>query len=95
MQRSVSGNLAHPFVKENWVLEEQSNSNQLMVYPMFVLMTTAYANSINHTVKREFGEKRRHGESLRDVLLIPMVSNQRWRNYSCAISKHFLCVTRI
>ena len=65
----TAGKLTIHFIRENNILDKKSNSAQLMAYQMFVLMATAYANSISDNVKRGFSEKRRNGESLGHVPL--------------------------
>jgi site-specific DNA recombinase len=63
----MSGKLIIHFLREGQVLDKKANSAQLMAYQMFVLMATAYANSISDNVKRGFDAKRRNGESLGHV----------------------------
>lgn len=63
----TAGKLTIHFLRENQVLDSKTHSAQLMAYQMFVLMATAYANSISDNVKRGFSEKRRNGESLGHV----------------------------
>ena len=63
----MSEKLTLHFVKENRVLNKNSNSAQLMAYQLFNLMAANYANSISENVKRSFNEKRRNGESLGHV----------------------------
>lgn len=65
----MAGKLSIHFIRENNILDKKSNSAQLMAYQMFVLMATAYANSINDNVKRGFSEKRRNVESLEHIPL--------------------------
>lgn len=65
----MAGKLSIHFIRENNILDKKSNSAQLMAYQMFVLMATAYANSISDNVKRGFDEKRRNGECLGQVPL--------------------------
>ncbi len=63
----LKGKVSIHFLRESQVLDKKANSAQLMAYQMFVLMATAYANSISDNVKRGFGEKRRNGEVLGHV----------------------------
>ncbi len=63
----IASKVSIHFLRENQVLDKKSHSAQLMAYQMFVLMATAYANSISDNVKRGFDAKRRNGESLGHV----------------------------
>ena len=58
----VANKVSIHFLREKQVLDKKANSAQLMAYQMFVLMATAYANSISENAKRGVQLKLEKGE---------------------------------
>ena len=56
------GKLILHFNVEGQVLDANSNSSQLMVYHMYIMMAESYTNSISDNVKRSFEKMRQEGK---------------------------------
>lgn len=47
---------------EGYILDNNSNSSQLMAYHLFILLAEAYTNAISDNVRRSFEQMRKEGK---------------------------------
>lgn len=57
-----NGKLILHFFVEGQILDVNSNSSQIMVYQMYIMMAESYTNSISDNVKRSFEKMRQEGK---------------------------------